>query len=82
MNRAQMMISYPNLFHLMSESITAIRRAGADIVITYFARQLALSGVAAWLMATGAGGAEPEPGEASEQTYRVRWVPGAQVAGA
>ena len=30
----------------MSESITAIRRAGADIVITYFARQLALSGVA------------------------------------
>jgi porphobilinogen synthase len=30
----------------MAESITAIRRAGADIVITYFARQLALSGVA------------------------------------
>ena len=42
---------------------------------------VAFSGVAAWLMATGAGGAEPEPGEASEQTYRVRWVPGAQVAG-
>ena len=40
---------------------------------------VALGGVAAWLVVPGAGGAEPEPGKASEQTYRVRWVPGAKV---
>ncbi len=36
-------------------------------------------GAAAWLAAPGASAGEPLPGKASEQTYRVRWVPGATI---
>jgi hypothetical protein len=35
--------------------------------------------VVAWLWAAGAGAAEPAPGRASEQTYQVRWLPGAEM---
>ena len=39
----------------------------------------ATGGVAAWLVVSAVNAAEPPPGKASEQTYRVRWLPGAQV---
>jgi hypothetical protein len=39
----------------------------------------ALSVLLAGMAVLQAAGAEPEPGKASEQTYRVRWMPGAEV---
>jgi hypothetical protein len=39
----------------------------------------AVVGVLAWLVAKGANAAEPPPGQASEQTYQVRWLPAAKI---
>jgi hypothetical protein len=39
----------------------------------------ALGGVAASLFVLAVGAAEPPPGKASDQTYQVRWVPGAKI---
>ncbi len=39
----------------------------------------AVGGVAASLFVLAVGAAEPPPGKASDQTYQVRWVPGAQI---
>lgn len=40
---------------------------------------LAIGGVVAYLVAKGANAGEPPPGQASEQTYRVRWLPAAKI---